>query len=165
MNIHLAQHPSRTPCHGEKRKVPLEQRWSAVNLEWVRGVPWNRGKEDDNVDGDVPEFDVTHGPRRRLAQRRDGRNGNTGDPKFSAKGAFDEEGLRQIRLHRSVSRVFGDHSQSSYSAACRELPKKVGEKLADRLEGEERKSQIKREKSQSQRRTRSGHAPQEKNAV
>ena len=48
------------------RRVPLEQRWSADNLEWVRGVPWNRGKEDDDADGDVPEFDVTHGPGRRL---------------------------------------------------------------------------------------------------
>ena len=34
----------------------------------MRGVPWNRGKEDDDADGDVPEFDVTHGPGRRLTQ-------------------------------------------------------------------------------------------------
>ena len=50
------------------RRVPLAQRWSADNLEWVRGVPWNKGKEDDNADGDVLEFDVTHGPGRRLTQ-------------------------------------------------------------------------------------------------
>ena len=50
------------------RRVPLEQRWSADNLEWVRGVRWNRGKEDDDTDGDVPEFDVTHGPGRGLTR-------------------------------------------------------------------------------------------------
>ena len=32
----------------------------------MRGVPWNGGKEDDEADGDVPEFYVTHGPGRRL---------------------------------------------------------------------------------------------------
>ena len=43
---------------------------------------------------------------------------------------------------KDFDRVFGDHSRSSCSAACSALPKKVGEILGDRLEGEERKSQI-----------------------
>ena len=49
------------------RRVPLEHWWSADNLVWVRVVPWNRGKEDDDADGDVPEFDVRQGPGRMLA--------------------------------------------------------------------------------------------------
>jgi hypothetical protein len=44
------------------RRVPEEQRWSASNLEWVQAVPWNRGKEDGEADGEMPEFDVKQGP-------------------------------------------------------------------------------------------------------
>ena len=46
--------------------MPLEQRWSVHNLEWVRAVPWNRGKEDEEADGDIPKFDVKQGPGRTL---------------------------------------------------------------------------------------------------
>ena len=48
------------------RRVPLEQRWSVHNLEWVRAVPWNRGEEDEEADGDIHEFDVKQGPGRTL---------------------------------------------------------------------------------------------------
>ena len=48
------------------KRVPLEQRWSVHNLEWVRAVPWNKGKEDEEADGDIPEFDVRQGPGRTL---------------------------------------------------------------------------------------------------
>ena len=37
------------------RRVPLEQRCSVHNLEWVRAVPY-RCKEDEDADGDVPEW-------------------------------------------------------------------------------------------------------------
>ena len=47
------------------RKVLLEQRRSAFNLEWVRVAPPNRSEEED-ADGDVPEFDVKQGPEGRL---------------------------------------------------------------------------------------------------
>ena len=146
------------------RRVPLEQRWSADNLEWVRGVPWNRGKEDDDADGDVPEFNVTQGPGRRLTQGEMEEMATQETPSIVhrahlTKKDFDKFGftdrcpgcsaiIRGLRVH----------------PACRALPKKVGETLGDRLEGEERRSQIKREKSQIQRGTRSGHGPQEKKA-
>jgi hypothetical protein len=48
------------------RRIPEEQRWDAKNLELVSMVPWNRGTEDREADGDVPEFDVKAGPGRRL---------------------------------------------------------------------------------------------------
>ena len=48
------------------RRVPLEQRWSVHNLECVRAVPWNRGEEDEEADGDIPEVDVKQGPGRTL---------------------------------------------------------------------------------------------------
>ena len=38
-----------------------------------------------------------------------------------------------------MPRVFGDHSRSSCSAACRALPKKVGETLVERVEERNRK--------------------------
>ena len=34
-------------------RVLLEQLWSADNLDWVRAFPWNKGKEDDDADGDL----------------------------------------------------------------------------------------------------------------
>lgn len=48
------------------RRIPEEQRWSAANLEWVMAVPWNRGQDDSDADGEAPEFDVKHGPGRKL---------------------------------------------------------------------------------------------------
>ena len=48
------------------RRVPEEQRWSSDNLAWVQSVPWNMGQGDDEADGEIPEFDVKHGPGRRL---------------------------------------------------------------------------------------------------
>ena len=48
------------------RRVPEEERWDAGNLEWVKAVPWNMGKGDTEADGEAPEFDVKHGPGRRL---------------------------------------------------------------------------------------------------
>ena len=50
------------------KRVPEEQRWGAGNLEWVTGVPWNRGNGDRNADGDLPEFDVKGGPGRQLTE-------------------------------------------------------------------------------------------------
>ena len=145
------------------RRVPLEQRWSADNLEWVRGVPWNRGKEDDDADGDVPVFDVTHGPGRRLTQGETEEMATQETPSIVHRAHLTKKDFDKFGFTDRCRR-FGDHSRFSCSAACRALPKKVGETLGDRLEGEKRKSQIKREKSQSQRGTRSGHGPQEKKA-
>ena len=48
------------------RRVPEEQRWASDNLAWVQSVPWNAGRGDAEADGDLPEFDVKHGPGRRL---------------------------------------------------------------------------------------------------
>ena len=50
------------------RRVPEEQRWDEKNLEWVRAVPWNLGAEDLDADGEIPEFDFSHGPGTRLTE-------------------------------------------------------------------------------------------------
>ena len=50
------------------RRVPMEQRWDARNLEWVQAVPWNTGNDDGDADGEVPEFDFKHGPGTRLTE-------------------------------------------------------------------------------------------------
>ena len=36
------------------RRVPEEQRWNQEHLEWVKVVPWNRGKDDPEADGEEP---------------------------------------------------------------------------------------------------------------
>ena len=37
------------------RRLPLEERWSAANKDYVKHVPWNRSGEDPNADGEMPE--------------------------------------------------------------------------------------------------------------
>ena len=37
------------------RRIPKEERWCNDCLEWVRHVPWNKSKDDDEADGDIPE--------------------------------------------------------------------------------------------------------------
>ena len=49
------------------RRVPVEDRWNPMCLDWVNVVPWNLGKEDKRADGDVPE-QVKSGPARELSQ-------------------------------------------------------------------------------------------------
>ena len=44
------------------KRIPEEQRWDAKNLERISVVPWNRGPNDKDADGDLPEFDVSEGP-------------------------------------------------------------------------------------------------------
>ena len=50
------------------KRIPEEQRWDAKNLEWISVVPWNRGPNDKDADGDLPEFDVRKGPGRQLTE-------------------------------------------------------------------------------------------------
>ena len=50
------------------RRVPLRDRWSSDNLQWVATVPWNKGNGDKEADGDMPEFDVKAGPGRNLTE-------------------------------------------------------------------------------------------------
>ena len=37
------------------RRIPEEERWSKDCVEWVDRVMWNRYKDDEGADGDVPE--------------------------------------------------------------------------------------------------------------
>ena len=50
------------------KRIPEEQRWDAKNLEWISDVSWNRGPNDKDEDGDLPEFDVRKGPGRQLTE-------------------------------------------------------------------------------------------------
>ena len=50
------------------KRIPEEQRWDAKNLEWISVLPWNRGPNDKDADGDLPEFDVRKGPGRQLTE-------------------------------------------------------------------------------------------------
>ena len=53
---------------GTVRRVPLKERWSSDNLQWVATVPWNKGNGDKEADGDMPELDVKAGPGRNLTK-------------------------------------------------------------------------------------------------
>ena len=37
------------------RRIPVQERWSEDCVEWVKNVPWNKFKDDDQADGDIPE--------------------------------------------------------------------------------------------------------------
>ena len=37
------------------RRIPFEHRWSEDCLKWVQWVPWNRYKDAQDADGDLPE--------------------------------------------------------------------------------------------------------------
>ncbi len=51
------------------RRIPEQERWDPANLEWVTMVPWNRGKDDNEADGDIPKFDVKSGPGRKMNEQ------------------------------------------------------------------------------------------------
>ena len=36
-------------------RIPQEDRWSADCVDWVKHVPWNRYKGDEEADGRIPE--------------------------------------------------------------------------------------------------------------
>jgi hypothetical protein len=46
------------------KRTPEEQRGNKDHLAWVEIVAWNRGRGDQEADGDLPEFDVRSGPGR-----------------------------------------------------------------------------------------------------
>ena len=46
------------------RRVPVEDRWGEDCVEWVRHVPWNRSKDDEEADGDIPEEKAVDGEER-----------------------------------------------------------------------------------------------------
>lgn len=37
------------------KRIPKEDRWSTDSIDWVKHVPWNRYKGDENADGEIPE--------------------------------------------------------------------------------------------------------------
>ena len=37
------------------RRIPVEERWSSGNKDFVRHVPWNKSGEDPEADGDLPQ--------------------------------------------------------------------------------------------------------------
>jgi hypothetical protein len=36
-------------------RIPIESRWSRDNVDWVTRVPWNRYKDAEDADGELPE--------------------------------------------------------------------------------------------------------------
>ena len=45
------------------RRIPVEDRWSLDNINWVRGVPWNFGAGDEDADGEIPEEKLAEAER------------------------------------------------------------------------------------------------------
>ena len=44
------------------RRIPAEDRWKPENKDWVRHVPWNKGEEDPEADGEIPDDPVAQAP-------------------------------------------------------------------------------------------------------
>ena len=37
------------------KRIPIDDRWNLDSIKWVKHVPWNRYKDDEDADGDIPE--------------------------------------------------------------------------------------------------------------
>ena len=85
------------------RRIPEQERWEPANLEWVTMVPWNRGKNDGEADGDLPQFDVKSGPGRKMTEQE------LVDIKTSDKPQI---------VHRAHLRR-GDFDKHGYTDRCR----------------------------------------------
>ena len=48
-------------------RIPVEERWDAKALDWVKAVPWNIGEKDSKADGAIPE-EVRSGPAREFTK-------------------------------------------------------------------------------------------------
>ena len=84
------------------RRVPEGERWDSGNLAWISMAPWNRGKDDPDVDGEVPDFDVSKGPGRRL----------TDEEKKEIEGNEPERLVHRAHLRR------GDFEKYGYTDRC-----------------------------------------------
>jgi hypothetical protein len=54
------------------KRLPMETRWSPENIEMVKFVPWNRYKEDQGADGEIPGGGVEAEPIDRPAEPEGG---------------------------------------------------------------------------------------------
>lgn len=97
-------------------------RWSADNFEWVARVPWNRGRADDEADGEALGFDVKHGPRRPLTEIEK-QNIMTNDAQRTARQAylkkedFEKHGL--MDRCPECSAILRGANLHPHSGACR----------------------------------------------
>lgn len=80
------------------KRVPEEQRWSAAKLEYVTVIPWIRGQEDKEADGDPGKA----GPGRQLTEEEK-RDIKTRD--FQRRVRPVQTGLRQAWVQRAMPRM------------------------------------------------------------
>lgn len=83
---------------GTIRRVPAETRWEIANLDWVKHVPWNLGKEDNAADGDAADFDFRNGQGAAMTQeeveeiRHQGASGQKPHTAHIVKKDFEKHG-------------------------------------------------------------------------
>jgi hypothetical protein len=61
------------------RRLPVEKRWCEDCIEWVKFVPWNKYRGDDEADGEIPE-EALRDPFVRRDEAPDVRPGGEGQP-------------------------------------------------------------------------------------
>ena len=104
------------------RRVLEGERWGSGNLAWISMVPWNKGKDDPEADGEVPDFDVSKGPGRRLTEEEK-KEIQSNEPERMAhrahlrRSGFEKHGFTD-RCPGCSAMLRGLHGQP-HSAACR----------------------------------------------
>ena len=97
------------------RRIAAEERWKPDNKDWVQHVPWNRGEEDPDADGEIPEGPV-----------KEGQQGG-GQP-AGASGSGDQPRVIVVNTRQTAPREFyiqkrdlEKHGHTKGCAGCRTL--------------------------------------------
>jgi hypothetical protein len=113
------------------RRVPSETRWQVGNLEWVKHVPWNLGREDKEADGDAAEFDFKNGPGAAMTReeveevRHQGPSGRQPHTAHIFKTDFEKHGYTD--RCPGCSAMLRKMNPQPHSGACRRRMAKVME--------------------------------------
>ena len=151
------------------RRIPVADRWGPDCVNWVKNVPWNRGKGNGEPDGDIPEEKLVEAS----GDRGGGENGpgviiiktrETAPREFQIRKS-DAEKHGYTRGCGGCSSWFRGLARQPHSEACRRRFKELtagGAKVkmaeAKKAEFEEKAKTILRRRPRSTRR-KSGRQP------
>ena len=149
------------------RRLPLAERWSAANKDYIKHVPWNKAGDDLEADGDMPEEaeEVPAGPQ-----------GGGAAPRvvvINTRETPPEEFYikrQDVELHgvtkgcAGCRTMFGGGTRQNHSAECRERFRALlqGEQRVQRMEAKRREFADKAEEEEGQRRREKRHKKERK---
>ena len=125
-------------------RVPLKERWSSDNLQWVATVPWNKGIGDKEVDGDMPEFDVKAGPGRNLTEEEKADIVSGEAPRIVHRAHLRKTDFEKHGFTDRCPGCSAIFAGSQYSAAFRAVQRADGEASREGHSFYEREGQVTR---------------------